>query len=109
MEEMIEYELLNIEWKLNYEFDKEPSSMLVKDGSDDQPTEQENQPEIVCDENGIPQGTSYEEERIRKELIYSFIKKWKEDHEECSVFNLKREKEKSTSQEVRCIFALRKA
>ncbi len=88
MEEVLEYELLNIEWELNYEFDQEPSVNLVKDGTDDQSTEQEDQPKIVCDENGIPKGTSYEDERIRKELIYSFIKKWKDEHEDCTIFNL---------------------
>ena len=58
---MLEYELLDIEWELKYEFDQEPSAMLVKDDSDDHPTEQE-----------------------------------------------ERGKEKSTSQEVRCNFALGK-
>lgn len=87
MEEVLEYELLDIEWELKYEFDQEPSAMLVKDDSGDQPTEQDDQPNIVCDENGIPKGSSYEDERIRKELIYSFIKKWKDEHEDSTIFN----------------------
>lgn len=87
MEDILEYELLNIEWTLDYEFDQESSTKMVCDGSGDQSSEKEDRPQIVCDENGIPMGSSYEDERIRKELIYSFIKKWKEEHEESTIFN----------------------
>ena len=87
MEEILEYELLDIEWDFNYEFDQEPSVRMVCDSSGDQSSEKENQPQIVYDENGIPMGTSYEDERIRKELIYSFIKKWKDEHEDSTIFN----------------------
>lgn len=87
MEEVLEYELLDIEWDLNYECDLEPHVWMVCDGSRDQTSEKEEKPRIVYDENGIPMGTSYEDERIRKELIYSFIKKWKEEHEDSTIFN----------------------
>lgn len=88
MEETFEYELLNIEWTLNYDFDHVPTVKLVKDDSGEQASEKENEPQIEYDENGIPMGTSYEDERIRKELIYSFIRKWKEEHEDSTIFNL---------------------
>lgn len=88
MEEVLEYELLNIEWDLNYEFDQETPVRMVCDDSGEQSSEKEDKLQIVYDENGIPKGTSYEDERIRKELIYSFIKKWKEEHEDPTIFNI---------------------
>lgn len=88
MEETFEYELLNIEWFLNYEYSQGPSVLLVKDGTDELTSEKEIEPLIEYDENGIPKGTSYDDERIRKELIYSFIKKWKDEHEDSTIFNL---------------------
>lgn len=87
MEEVLEYELLDIEWELKYDFDLAPSVTLIKDDSDDQYPEQDDQAKIVCDDDGIPKGSSYEDEKKRKELIYSFIKKWKDEHEDSTIFN----------------------
>ncbi len=41
MEETFEYELLNIEWTLNYDFDHVPTVKLVKDDSGEQEFKQE--------------------------------------------------------------------
>lgn len=74
----LEYELVEI----SFIQESLCSTLLIQDDSGNPLSK------VECDENGIPKGTSYEDERIRKELIYSFIKKWKDEHEECTIFNL---------------------
>ncbi len=87
MEEILEYELLNIEWALNYEFDQESSTKMVCDGSGDQSSEKEDRPQIVCDENGIPMGTTPEEVEIRRDIIHKFIQNWRAGNPDPRVYN----------------------
>ncbi len=87
MEEVLEYELLNIEWELNYDFGQEPSVRMVCDGSGDQSSEKEDKLRIVYDENGIPKGTSPEEIEIRREIIHNYIQNWRTGNMDPRVFN----------------------
>ena len=87
MEDIFEYELLNIEWELNYDFDEEPSARMVCDGSGEQSSEKEDKPRIVYDGNGIPMGTSLEEIKLRQQIIFEFYEQWKSAHPEKSVYN----------------------
>ncbi len=84
MEDALEYELLDIEWDLNYEFDLESLGKIVRDATDD--TGDEPTP-LVYDENGIPMGESPEAIKQRKQIIYDFYQEWKADHPEKSVYN----------------------
>lgn len=84
MEDALEYELLDIEWDLNYEFDLESLGKIVRDATDD--TGDEPTP-LVYDENGIPMGTSSEAIKIRRQMIFEFYEQWKSAHPEKSVYN----------------------
>lgn len=85
MEYVLEYELLDIEWNINYEFDLESLGKIVRDPTD--AAEEETKPSLVYDENGIPMGESPEAIKQRKQIIYDFYQKWKTDHPEKSVYN----------------------
>lgn len=67
-----EYELLEIEWSLDYSFDhNETKTTLIRDDVNDTPTEIR---------------PVYEEETRRK-IIHDFIQNWRESHPEGAVFN----------------------
>lgn len=85
MEDVLEYELLNIEWIINYEFDLESIGEIVRDQTD--AVEEEPKPSLVYDENGIPIGSSSEAIKIRRQMIYDFYEQWKFLHPEKSVYN----------------------
>lgn len=87
MEDRIEYELLNIEWELNYEFEQKSSISIVHESTDEPVKEDINNPSIVYDENGIPMGESTEAVKIRRQLIYDFYEQWKVIHPEKSIYN----------------------
>ena len=87
MEEVLEYELLNIEWDLNYEFDQETPVRMVCDDSGEQSSEKEDKLRIVYDENGIPMGSSLEEIKLRQQIIFEFYEQWKSAHPEKAVYN----------------------
>lgn len=85
MEDVLEYELLNIEWELNYEFDQESPDRMVRDTTGDK--EAESKHSLVYDENGIPMGESPEAIKQRKQIIFDFYEDWKSKHPEKSVYN----------------------
>lgn len=85
MEDVLEYELLNIEWELNYEFDLESPGRMVRDMTGDKG--EESKPSLVYDENGIPMGESPEAIKLRKQIIFDFYEEWKSKHPEKSVYN----------------------
>lgn len=87
MEDIIEYELLDIEWELNYEFDQNSSCTMVHDSTGEPEKEDVNIPSIVYDENGIPMGESTEAVKIRRQMIYDFYEQWKVLHPEKSIYN----------------------
>lgn len=85
MEDVLEYELLDIEWELNYEFYLESPGRMVRDTTGDK--EENHEPSLVYDENGIPMGESPEDIKIREKIIFGFYEQWKNTHPEKSVFN----------------------
>lgn len=85
MEAVFEYELLNIEWDLNYEFDLESPGSAVRDTMVE--AEEDPEPSLVFDENGIPMGISSEAIKLRRKMIYDFYEQWKAEHPEKSVYN----------------------
>lgn len=85
MEDLLEYELLNIEWVLNYEFDLESQGRIVRDTTGE--AEEAAKPPLVYDENGIPMGISSEDIKQRRQMIFCFYEQWKSIHPERSVYN----------------------
>lgn len=85
MEDFLEYELLNIEWELNYEFDLESPGRMVRDTAGD--ANSETKLSLVYDENGIPMGDSAEEIKIRREMIFTFLAQWRVTHPNGSIMN----------------------
>lgn len=85
MEDAFEYELLNIEWDLEYEYDLDSPGQIVRDTTGD--NEEESKSSLVYDENGIPMGESAEAIKQRKQIIFDFYEDWKSNHPEKSVYN----------------------
>lgn len=85
MEDAFEYELLDIEWELNYDFDLESPDRMVHDTTGE--VEDEPKPSLVFDKNGIPMGESPEDIKQRKQIIFDFYEDWKSSHPEKSVYN----------------------
>lgn len=84
MEESIyEYELLGIYFEVNYELPQE-DAMFAREESF---IVEKNVPNIEYDDNGIPMGSSAEEIKMRKQIIFQFYEKWKKNHPEKAVFN----------------------
>ncbi len=86
MEDVLEYELLNIEWNMNYEFYLDSPDRIVLDTTGEQ--KEEFKPSLVYDENGIPMGESPEAIKKRKQIIFDFYEDWKSNHPEKSVYNM---------------------
>ena len=87
--EPYEYELLAIDWVLNYEFGEETAPTMVRDDTGDEISSQEKNLQIQYDANGIPMGQSLEEIKIRENLIQQFWNEWKAAHADQKVFNEK--------------------
>lgn len=87
MEDVIEYELLDIELEWNYEFDLESPGGMVRDTTGDEDAEEDAKPSLVYDENGIPMGISSEDIKQRRQMIFCFYEQWKSTHPERSVYN----------------------
>lgn len=87
MEEILEYELLDIEWELNYEFDQKSSCSMIHDGTKESEKEDVNNPSLIYDENCIPMGESTEAIKIRRQMIYDFYEQWKVLHPDKSIYN----------------------
>lgn len=82
--QILEYELLEISFQLQYELDEKIKPTIVADGSNDEHKETN---EIEYDENGIPKGKSVEEIRLREKRIFEFYERWKNEHPNKAVFN----------------------
>jgi len=82
--EILEYELIDICIdSSNYQEGEEtaPSSACdVAEGN--KPA-----PKIKYDADGIPMGNSIQEIKLRKQIIFQFYEKWKDEHPDKSVFN----------------------
>jgi len=78
-EEEYIYELIDIEWSLNYDF-AEPPLRVVRDGEDEEDAKPEEDTPIEYDENGIPMGYSSEEKEIRRKIIHEYIQNWRAAH-----------------------------
>lgn len=81
-----QYELLNIEWSLDYDFDNENVMSMVRDGAGNEKTTP-SEILIKYDENGIPKGSSIEEIRMREKIISTFMHQWTLDNPNRYVFN----------------------
>lgn len=80
MENQLEYELIDIEWKINYDTPQD-SRQIVCEGNNPPVKE-----ELILDEDGVPI-SGPDAERVRRRLIFEFIKKWHENHPDARVFN----------------------
>lgn len=82
----IEYELLDLDWNLEYVFEEQEIGSMIKD--DSEILESSNEPiEFKTDENKIPLGTSKEEIKIREKLIKDFYAHWIEKNPSKKVWN----------------------
>lgn len=88
------YELLEMSWALDYDFQEEVTTSIVRDESN---TGEEPSPDhvvngheqlpIVYDEEGIPMGKSMEEVRMRQEVILAFFRNFQKDEGDRKVYN----------------------
>lgn len=81
--EQLIYELIDIEWHLDYDFVPEGHVSVVADGSslegfEVNPNKQE--PKIERDAEGIPMGNSPEEKEMRREIVHKFVQDWRYSH-----------------------------
>lgn len=84
--EDIEYELLDLDWNLEYDYGDQEQGTLVKD--DSEIVESSNKPvEFKTDENHIPLGITKEEIKIREKLIKDFYAHWIEKNPSKKVWN----------------------
>lgn len=87
-EEVFEYELLDIEWLMNYEFDLESTPTMVRDDTlIDQNAKEESKVEIVYDTDGIPMGQSVQETAQRRQIVKEFIQQWRANHPDPRIWN----------------------
>jgi len=78
-----EYELIDICIDNGYEQGDEDNGWnACEETSADNPAA-----EIVYDADGIPMGNSIQEIKMRKQIVFQFYEKWKDEHPEKSVFN----------------------
>lgn len=90
--EQLFYELIDIEWHIDYDFEIEGHVSVVADGSslegvEENPDKQE--PKIERDAEGIPTSSSKDVWPIRREIINNFFSHWYEEHQpDTQVFNL---------------------
>lgn len=87
MSNELEYELIQIEWQLDYADASESHGLSVKEDVTSSDSASSEAPAIEYDANGIPMGTTTEDMRIRKQLIFEFYERWKENHPDRAVFN----------------------
>lgn len=84
LENTYEYELIDIAFEFDYEQPEEESNRVSEENTDDS---EKNVIPIEYDEDGIPKGNTAEEIKMRKQIIFQFYEKWKNDHPEKAVFN----------------------
>lgn len=87
MNNQFDYELINIEWSLNYEPTVANLEFYVSEDKSIPDSAGAEKPTIEYDANGIPMGTSKEEVKIRQQIIYDFYQRWKAEHPEKSIYN----------------------
>lgn len=80
---ILRYELVDVEWILEYDFCNQDASIA----SEDIAIQQEDNA-YETDKDGIPMGQSIEEIRIRQSIISKFYYNWKINHPEKRIFNL---------------------
>lgn len=84
----IEYELVSIDWILQYELpDTNDASCVCEENISISETTEEHKNE--CDADGVPIGNSMEEIRIREKLIDDFFRNWYSEHTSKEVFNIR--------------------
>ena len=87
--EQLIYELIDIEWHIDYDFEIEDHVSVVADCSSlegfENPDKQE--PKIERDAEGIPMGNSPEEKEMRREIIYNFLAQWRTSHPQEAIVN----------------------
>ena len=82
--EIYEYELIDICFQSEYELQEEDTVGLV---CEDEPINDADTTQIEYDADGIPMGRTAEEIKMRKQIIFQFYEKWKNDHPDKAVFN----------------------
>ncbi len=82
--EEFEYELIDIEWELNYDLTDAMPTRMVKDNSNEK---EPDSPAIQYDENGIPMGNSPEEIQIRRGIVHDYIQNWRNEHPQEVIIN----------------------
>lgn len=88
IEEVFEYELLDIEWLMDFDFDLESSPNMVHDETLlDQTDKEESKEIIVYDSDGIPMGRTAQETAQRRQIVKDFIQQWRANHPDPRVWN----------------------
>lgn len=87
MEEIYEYELLNIEWNLEYNFSKEGSPLFVRDSSSINSCS-EKETVIHTDADGIATGDTREDIKQRKGIIKNFWRDLKIKYPNPEIFKI---------------------
>lgn len=84
--EDIEYELIDLDWNLEYVFEEQGKGSMIKDDSDILESSNK-QIEFKTDENHIPLGSTKEEIKIREKFIKNFYAQWIEKNPSKKVWN----------------------
>lgn len=88
IEEVFEYELLDIEWLMDFDFDLESSPNMVHDETLlDQTDKEESKEIIVYDSDGIPMGRTAQETAQRRQIVKDFIQQWRTNHPDPRIWN----------------------
>lgn len=88
IEEVFEYELLDIEWLMDFDFDLESSPNMVHDETLlDQTDKEESKEIIVYDSDGIPMGRTAQETAQRRQIVKDFIQQWRANHPDPRIWN----------------------
>lgn len=83
----VEYELLSIDWQLEYDFDSPKHLSCVHDGGDEENNPHQDNTVIDYDEKGIPMGEEPQDEKLRRQIIHKFLQNWRASHPEAYVVN----------------------
>ena len=83
----LEYELIDIEWSLDYDFTDDATSPVVRDDAGEQSEDESKELRIEYDAEGIPMGSNHEDEVIRRNIIHEYLQEWRHTHPEGSVYN----------------------
>lgn len=78
-ETIYEYELVEMSFEPSYPQNEETDEWRVCEG--DSMDEDEAEPSVVLDADGIPMGETLEEKNLRREIIHRYVQQWRADHE----------------------------